>query len=115
MAMVFAGAFPVLEGKSDRVRNFEAEVAPHREEWDRLCAEAGDYDFYNVYLQPGPQGDTAIYVFGLNEPQNARGSFGDSPHDNWWCEYFEDVHGFDLRSIPEGQGGPPPMVFNWEK
>ncbi len=66
-----------------------------------------------MILQPGQQFDTAIYVFGLNDPANARNSFGDTPHDNWWVEYFEDVHGANLREVPEHQMGPPPTVFAW--
>jgi len=113
---VFAGAFPVREGKEDRVRNFEQELAPHRAEWDRLCKEAGDYEFYNVVLQPNPDGShVAIYTFGLNDPTTARMTFGDTPHDNWWVEFFEDVHGFNLRDLDPANMSPPPVVFAWKK
>ena len=113
---VYSGAFPVLPGKEDRVRNFEQELAPHREEWDRLCSEAGDYEFYNVALQPTMDGGhLAIYTFGMNDPASARRSFGDTAHDDWWVEYFEDVHGIPLRSVPPENMGPPPTVFAWNK
>ena len=117
MTRIGAGAFPVVPGKSDRVRNFESELAPHREEWDRLCREAGDYEFYTVSLQTGPQGDTAIYAFGLNHPAKARLQFGDSAHDRWWVEYFEDVHGIRLDDLTPEQisAGRPQQVFSWTK
>ena len=109
MSYVFAGAFPVLPGKSDRVRNFERELAPHRAEWDRLSQE-GTFRMYTVTLQSGPQGDIAIYSMELADPSRARARFTDSPHDRWWVEYMKDVHGVDLDVV---QSAPPPTVFTW--
>ena len=70
MGHVFSGAFPILPGKSDRVRNFERELAPHRKDWDRL-SRAGTFGFYNVTLQSSPQGDVAIYSFEVADPTRA--------------------------------------------
>ena len=107
---IFSGAFPVLPGKSDRVRNFEQEVAPHREEWDRLSDE-GTFRFYSITLQSGLDGDVAIYSMEIADPSKARGSFGDSPHDKWWTDYMIDVHGIDLT---QGGSAPPPTVYTWK-
>ena len=109
MGHVFSGAFPILAGKSDRVRNFERELAPHREEWDRLSRE-GTFRFYNVTLQSTPQGDIAIYTFEVANLAKVRMRFTDSPHDRWWVEYFRDVHGLDLSAVG---GAAPPTVFTW--
>jgi hypothetical protein len=87
MGYMFAGAFPILEGKSG-VTNFEREPAPHRDEWDRLCRE-GTFRFYNVTLQSGPQGDVAVYSMEVADPTKARTGFTDSPHDRWWVDYFQ--------------------------
>jgi len=109
MGHVFSGAFPILPGKSDRVGNFERELAPHRAEWDRLSRE-GTFRFYNVTLQSGPHGDMAIYSFEVADPTKIRTAFTDSPHDRWWVGYFLDVHGMDLSAI---QGAPPATIFTW--
>jgi len=109
MGHVFSGAFPILPGKSDRVRNFEREFEPHREEWDRLSRE-GTFRMYNVTLQSGPQGDMAIYAMEVADPSRIRTGFTDSPHDRWWVGYFLDVHGLDLSVTP---GAPPPTIFTW--
>ena len=109
MGHVFSGAFPILPGKSDRVRNFEQELEPHRAEWDRLSRE-GTFRFYNVTLQSGPQGDTAIYSFEVADPSKIRTAFTDSLHDRWWVGYFRDVQGLDLSTIP---GAPPATIFTW--
>jgi hypothetical protein len=106
---VFSGAFPILPGKSGRVRNFEQELAPYRQEWDRLSRE-GTFRFYNVTLQSGPTGDLAIYAFEVEDPSRVRLAFSDSPHDRWWIGYFRDVHGLDLTTI---DSAPPPSVFTW--
>ena len=110
MGHVFSGAFPIRPGKSDRVRDFEQELAPHRQEWDRLCRE-GTFRFYNVTLQSGPQGDMAIYSFEVADPSKIRTGFTDSPHDRWWTAYFLDVHGLDLSSI---SSVPPATIFTWQ-
>ena len=111
MSHIFAGAFPVLPGKSQRVRDFEKELAPHRAEWDRLSID-GTFRFYNVTLQPGQDGDIAIYTFEIEDATKLRMTFGDSPHDTWWKEYFLDVHGIELT--PGGRGSvPPETVFTW--
>jgi len=111
--MVFAATFPILPGKSDRVRNFEKEVAPHRAEWDRL-SHAGTFRFYNVYLSSLPIGDFAIYVFDVQDPSKAGRPFTDSPHDTWWTGFFKDVHGADLRELRPEQMAPPPLCFGWK-
>jgi hypothetical protein len=107
---VFSGAFPILPGKSDRVRNFVKELEPHRAEWDRLSRE-GTFRFYNVTLESLPTGDIAIYSMEVADPSKARMSFGDTPHDKWWTGYIKDVHGFDLT---EGDSPPPPTIFTWK-
>lgn len=61
MGHVFSGAFTTLPGKSDRVRNFERELAPHHEEWDRLSRE-GTFRMYNVTLQSGPRGTSPFHL-----------------------------------------------------
>jgi len=109
MGHVFSGAFPILAGKSDRVRSFARELEPHRSEWDRLSRE-GTFRFYNVTLQADPRGDVAIYSFEVADPTKVRTRFTDSPHDRWWVEYFLDVRGLDLSVVP---GAPPPTIFTW--
>ena len=109
MGYVFSGAFPILPGKSDRVRNFEQELAPHLKAWDRLSRE-GTFRMYSVTLQSGPQGDVAIYSFEVADPTKIRTRFTDSPHDRWWVGYFQDVHGLNLSTVP---GAPPPTIFTW--
>lgn len=42
-------------------------------------------------------------------------SFGDTPHDDWWVEFFEDVHGFNLRDVDPDNFASPPVVFAWKK
>lgn len=110
MGYVFSGAFPVLPGKSERVKNFEKELQPYRAEWDRLCDEC-TFRFYNITLQSGPDGDVAIYSMEFADPTKVRTSFTDSPHDQWWTSYMMDVHGIDLTV---GESNPPPTVFTWQ-
>ena len=109
MGYIVSGAFPVLPGKSERVKNFEQELAPHRAEWDRLCDEC-TFRFYNVTLQSGPDGDVAVYSMEFADPNKVRTTFTDTPHDRWWLGYMMDVHGIDLT----GGGAPPPTVFTWQ-
>ncbi len=111
MAYMASGAFPVLPGKADRVRNFGQELAAHRAEWERLCRECGAFTHFNVTLQEGPMGDLCIYSMVFEDPSKVRMSFTDSPYDSWWLGFIKDVHGFDLaaQSPP-----PPPSVFTWQ-
>jgi hypothetical protein len=109
MGMIFGGAFPVLPGKSDRVRNFAQELAPHRAEWDRLSKE-GTFRFYDVRLQESPAGDIAIYTMEFEDPSRVRTTFTSSPHDRWWVSYMRDVHGVD---VSRGSGEGTPSAFTW--
>jgi len=95
---VFSGAFPIIPGKSERVRNFARELAPHREEWDGLC-RGGTFRFYNVTLQSGPQGDVAVYSMEIADPSKARAEFTDSPHDRWWVEYFRAANALEMLAV----------------
>jgi hypothetical protein len=114
MGTLIVAALPVLPGQSDRVRNFGKELEEHREEFERLNREA-TVTRYLSYLQELPQGDVEIVVFEAEDPTKIRQYFtGDTPYDSWWLDYLRDVHGLDLRSIPEGQWptGPAP-TFSW--
>ena len=81
MAYMASGAFPILPGKADQVKNFEQELAPHRAEWDRLSREYGGFSHFNITLQEGPDGDLAVYSMVLDDPSKIRTGFTDSPHD----------------------------------
>lgn len=111
MAYMVSGAFPVLPGKADRVRNFGKELAPNQAEFERLCRECGGFTHFNVTLQESPMGDLAIYAMVLEDPSKVRMAFGDSPYDKWWLGYLKDVHGVDLSA---GTPPPPPSVFTWQ-
>lgn len=113
MTHVIAAALPVLPGRSDRVRRFADEVAANLDEFARLNRE-GTFDRYSVFLQESPSGDVAIHVFHVQDPSRIRTAFTDSEYDTWWLDYLRDVHGVDLRSMPEP---PPPatLVFDWKQ
>lgn len=113
MGVLIPAVLPVLPGQSDRVRNFEKELAPHREQWERLNREA-TVTRYNVYLQETPMGDLAIHAMEADDPSRIPRVFTDSSCDAWWLDYLRDVHGIDLRGVPlEKQPAPPPPVFLW--
>ena len=113
MGYLTAAAFPVMPGQVERVKNFGQEVDPHKKEFDRLNREAGDFKRFSVFLQESPMGDLAIFVFEFDDPSKVRTSFTDSPYDTWWLDYLRDVHGLDIRALPEVPS-PPPMVFDWK-
>ena len=113
MAYITAAAFPVLPGQSDRVRNFEQELKPNIEEFERLNEE-GTFTLFQVQLQESPMGDMAVYVFGMEDPSKVRMSFTDSAYDTWWLDYLRDVHGVDLRAMPEPPS-PAPPAYTWQK
>lgn len=113
MSYLAAVAFPVLPGQSERVKNFGQEVEPHTEEFERLNREAGDFKRFSVFFQETPMGDLALFVLEFDDPSKMRTSFTDSAYDTWWLDYLRDVHGIDVRSLPEVPG-PPPMVFDWQ-
>ena len=112
MSYMASIALPVLPGKAERVRNIGSEIAPHQQEWDRLCRETGDFRHYNVTLQESPQGDLCIYSMVLDDPGKFRMSFGDTDYDRWWLGFVRDVHGVDLS---QPGSPPPPSVFTWHK
>ena len=62
MAYMASGAFPVLPGKADRVRNFGKEVAAHQAEWERLCRECRGFTHFNVTLQDPDNNEEMGYV-----------------------------------------------------
>lgn len=113
MGYLTAAAFPVLPGQIERVRNFGKELQPNLEEFERLNREAGDFRRFAIFLQESPMGDLAIYVFEAEDPRTVRGSFTDSAYDTWWLDFLRDVHGLDIRSLPEVPP-PPPMVYEWK-
>jgi hypothetical protein len=113
MGILIPAAIPVMPGQTDRVRNFQKELEPHRKEWERLNEEA-TVTRYGVYLVETPKGDWAIHVMEADDPTKIRNQFTDSACDNWWLDYLRDVHGIDMRRIPvEEQPQPPPAVFTW--
>ena len=112
MGIRMASALPIRPGKTDRVRSFAEEVGAHQEEFERLN-EAGTFTRISIYLQEGPDGDVAVYVYEMDDPTKAGRAFTDSPFDRWWVEYYKDVHGIDLDRIPVEQNVPPPMVYEW--
>jgi hypothetical protein len=113
MGILIPAAIPVMPGQTDRVRNFQKELEPHRKEWERLNKEA-TVTRYGVYLVETPKGDWAIHVMEADDPTKIRNQFTDSACDNWWLDYLRDVHGIDMRRIPvEEQPQPPPAVFTW--
>jgi hypothetical protein len=114
MGYLTAVAFPVLQGQAERVKNFGQEVEPHKEEFERLNRDAGDFKRFSVFLQESPMGDLALFVFEFDDPSKVRTSFTDSPYDTWWLDYLRDVHGLDLRAALEEGQTPPPMVFDWK-
>lgn len=114
MGQLIVAALPVLPGQTDRERNFGKEIEEHREEFDRLNKEA-TITRYVSYLQESPQGDIEIIVMEADDPSKIRGYLrGDTPYDSWWLDYLKDVHGVDLRAIPEGHWPTaPPPSFSW--
>ena len=113
MGVLIPTVLPVLPGQTERVRNFQKELEPHRQEWERLNREA-TVTRYNVYLQETPMGDLAIHEMEADDPTKIRNQFTDSACDNWWLDYLRDVHGIDMRRMSvEDQPKPPPPVFTW--
>jgi hypothetical protein len=113
MGVLIPAALPVLPGQSDRVRNFKTELAPHRDEWERLNRVA-TVTRYAVHLQETPMGDLAIHVMEADDPSRIRDQFTESSCDRWWLDYLRDVHGLDLRGVlPEEMPQAPPPVFTW--
>ena len=114
MGVLIAAALPVLPGQSDRVRNFDRDLEPYREEWERLNREA-TITRYVTYLQESPQGDVAIVIMEADDPTKIRTTFTDSAYDNWWLDYLRDVHGADLRAMkPEDYPEAAKPVQLWE-
>jgi hypothetical protein len=113
MTYVSAAALPVLPGQSDRVRNFAEELEPHLKEFERLNKE-GTFTRFQVQLQESPEGDLAIYVFEVEDPSRIRSSFTSSDYDRWWLDFLRDVHGLDLRSLPETPM-PPAPAYLWTR
>lgn len=111
MGTLIPAALPVLPGQSDRVRNFEKEMEPHRAEFERLNKEA-TVTRYTTHLQESPQGDIAIHTFEVEDPSRVPRSFTDSAYDNWWLDYLRDVHGIDIRSMPSPPS-PAMPAFEW--
>jgi hypothetical protein len=114
MGVLIAAALPVLPGQSDRVRSFDSDLEPHREEWERLNREA-TVTRYSTFLQESPQGDVALVVMQVDDPTKIRSTFTDSAYDTWWLDYLRDVHGLDLRSMsPEDYPAAATPVQIWE-
>ena len=114
MGTLIAAALPVLPGQSDRVRNFGKELEQHRDEFDRLNKEA-TITRYVSWLQESPHGDVEIIIMEADDPSRIRSYLsGDTAYDSWWLDYLRDVHGLDLRAIPEGQWPTAPApAFSW--
>ncbi len=114
MGHLIVAALPVLPGQSDRVRNFGKDLEEHRAEFDRLNREA-TITRYVSYLHESPQGDVEIVIMEADDPSRIRSYIrGDSAYDSWWLDYLRDVHGMDLRPIPEGRWPVPPgPTFSW--
>jgi hypothetical protein len=109
-----AVALSIVPGQEDRVRNFEQELAPHRQEWERLNREAGGWTRFSVHFQETPMGNFMVNSWELEEPEKVRQAFTDSPFDAWWLDFLRDVNGIDLRNLPPEQAPtPPPLVFEW--
>jgi hypothetical protein len=115
MGMLGAAVFPVVPGREERVRNFGSEIAEHLAEFERLNREGGKWTQFAVFLQETPMGNLAIITWELEEPENVRVAFADTPFDNWWQDYLRDVLGFDIRSFLADQPMPalPSTIYEW--
>lgn len=104
-------ALPVLPGKADRVRAFQAEVEPYRSAYDDLNRQA-IVTRHEMYLQSSPQGDLAITVMETDDPGRLMRAFQDTPYDRWWRAWSKDVHGFDPADMRPEDFNPGALVFS---
>jgi hypothetical protein len=103
MAMT-AFAAPIIQGKTEELRQWCAELAgPRREEYLASRRRLG-VTSERAYLQQTPQGDIVVIVVEAEDlPRYFQGmATSQEPFDVWFRERVQDLHGLDLTqpSLP---------------
>jgi hypothetical protein len=110
--MIIAYALPILPGQAGRAKRFgpELEESGHRAAYDELNRLATVRRQVH-FVQSFPSGDLQIVAFDVEDPSLLGRAFTDSAYDQWWLDYLRDVHGLDIRAMPEPPP-PPGLTFD---
>ncbi len=106
-----AFAAPILEGKMETWREFNAELEGARRDGYVASRERHGITRERVWHQATPMGDFAIvHVQGPNA-ETMMPSMGAStdPFDIWFRDKVKEIHGIDMTQPPPG---PPPSLVH---
>lgn len=99
---LFAIAVPIVAGKTEATRAFTEEImSTHNAEFKKSRGALGVVE--RTFLQQTPMGDIVIVTLEGDDPEGAFKKFGEGTDEftNWFVEQVKEVHGLDLRNLPE--------------
>jgi hypothetical protein len=114
--MLFGGAIPILPGKTDRVRQFSAELSSHVAEYEALNEKYG-VRANAIWISHSRDGrDMYVNVYEVapgSTPMSERvWNPEGSAYDRWWVEWVTDVLGVDMTK-ERTFASPPERIFEW--
>jgi hypothetical protein len=104
-----AVAFPILPGKTDEWRAWQAELNGARyQEFVESRRRAGVHE--RTFLQSTPMGDLVIVTLEGDDPGHAFGKMvsANDAFTTWFAERAKAIHGVDLTAPLTGS--PPELV-----
>lgn len=106
--MQLAYAMPIIEGKTQRVRDQAKEYDEHKARYEALNTEA-TVTRHSVWIQETPMGDFEVSVMEVDDPTKMRLHFSSDDYDTWWRGFVKDTHGFDPEDVADDFQLPEPI------
>jgi hypothetical protein len=100
---LMAVAFPILPGKTDEWRTWQAELnGPRYQEFVASRRRAGVHE--RTFLQPTPMGDLVIVTLEGDDPEHAFGKMmgANDAFTTWFLERAKAIHGLDPSAVAGG-------------
>ena len=103
MKQLFAMAVPILPGKTAQFKKFISEL--NGERYTDFVKSRKKLDVHErTFFQSTPQGDSVIVTLEGADPASAFKNFAsiNDEFTNWFAKEVKEIHGFDLKSPPQG-------------
>ena len=104
MKKLFAAAFPILPGQTERFRKFT--TALKGEKSTEFKASRNAFGVHErTFLQQTPMGDFVVVTLEGENPEEAFKKFGQGKDafTKWFISEVKEINGMDLASPPEGK------------
>lgn len=111
---MMAAAFPILPGKTEEWRAWQAELnGPRYQEFVESRRRAGVHE--RTFLQSTPMGDLVIVTLEGDDPEHAFGKMmgATDAFTTWFIERGKTIHGLDPSVV--SSGSPSELIVDSER